>query len=358
MAAMPVGEAERAGEKRRVVGVEHGRAAEMGARVDRRSTVGQRGKARRVAVEPEEQRRARRRCVPAQPTILVQHRHTIRPMQLPRVGAARELGDPVGLRAQDDRRGRGRVRRKRVQAARASAGEHRFGGAAVKGRQAGFAEPVERLPPAFALRLGSRSTTCRSSAKWVKTWRTGARAARRVGVVLPVRARAARPCRRACPWPVGEPARRAVALDPPCDAVTVRPRAFGLGRGERLRACRSRRPAVGRERAGCRRRALGRQMVAPRSIIACAKSSGAVRPGSWPRRRARISLRAWRLVGRCRGSRATTRSTLVSIDRRRLAEGDRGDGGGGIGADARAAGAGPPRLAGNRPAPRRRGRRR
>ena len=79
---------------------------------------------------------------------------------------------------------------------------------------------------------------------------------------------------------------------------------------------------------------LGVQMVAPRSIIACAKSPGA-RAGVSASARRRISGLARGSGSSIANSRATTRSTLPSTGHAALIEGNGGDRGGGIGADAR-----------------------
>jgi hypothetical protein len=73
------------------------------------------------------------------------------------------------------------------------------------------------------------------------------------------------------------------------------------------------------------------QIVAPRSIIACAKSP-ARSAGVIASAAARIALRAAGSGSSISHNRATTRSTLASIYHRALAEGDRRDRGRGVGA--------------------------
>ncbi len=84
--AMPVGQAQRGGEDGRLSDVELGEKCEMSARVDWRGAVGKRGKARRFAIQPEEQRRFGRNRLPAKEAMLVNRRSAILPDQLGRIG--------------------------------------------------------------------------------------------------------------------------------------------------------------------------------------------------------------------------------------------------------------------------------
>ena len=148
-------------------------------------------------------------------------------------------------------------------------------------------------------------------------------------------ARAAPPSRRACPWPGGGPARRSrrARSTRRCRGGRGAP-SCALGAGKRFGLAAGEGRAVAAQRAGARNRAL-----------AAGRSSrrGPSSPGRSRRRRsagviASSELADARLASATGASmpcsRATTRSTLVSITSARRAEGDRGDRRGGIGADA------------------------
>ena len=125
----------------------------------------------------------------------------------------------------------------------------------------------------------------------------------------------------------------AIAFGPAGDPRPRGRACLGFGNRDRIRACprrtRGNRLAPG---TGCTAAISGRQMVAPRSIIACAKSPGrsagsSPASGRW----------SWRFDGvsiACR--RAITRATLVSTTARALAERDRRDRRRGIVAECRA----------------------
>ena len=85
---------------------------------------------------------------------------------------------------------------------------------------------------------------------------------------------------------------RAIPLDPPGEAVAMGPPALCLGRGEGFGSAAGDRPGIRSQGAGRQSGFFGRQIVAPRSIMAWAKSPG--RPaGVIASANFRISSRAW-----------------------------------------------------------------
>ena len=154
--------------------------------------------------------------------------------------------------------------------------EHELGGAAVERRQPGLVEPVERLPPALARRLG-RAAIDRKVEREMGEDVADARRSRCGSRWRPLAPFAARQRRHSAEQPARRPPHQphcAVALDPPGDAdIAAAARRLRLAaperpRDRRLQMRRNRRPA-GSRRSAAR---AGRQMVAPRSIIAWAKS--------------------------------------------------------------------------------------
>ena len=214
------------------------------------------------------------------------------------------------------RRGRVRRRRRRAQAARSASrlASTSFGGAAVEGRKPRLAEPVERLPPAFADADRAARRRCRSSAKWVKTWRSWASGAPSSGSGSSLHSG---PGSAAIPPSIplrgggpARPRRRARSSRRCRGAAGARAWRCGAGklRDRRWRRRRNRRRA-GRRGNRAPRPADRRAQVHHR----LGKVAGADPAGS-SRRRARGFAAALRQsAGRCAWSRAMTRSTLVSI---------------------------------------------
>lgn len=85
VAAMPVGEAQRAGELGRILGIELGEQAESNRR---RRGWRQRRKARRIAVQAEKQQRIPNPS-PGKLTVRLNERQSIGPLQLACIGARR-----------------------------------------------------------------------------------------------------------------------------------------------------------------------------------------------------------------------------------------------------------------------------
>ena len=96
-----------------------------------------------------------------------------------------------------------------------------------------------------------------------------------LGLIASIRCREAPPCRRAAPWTAANQPDGTVTLDPISDSIPPRPSSpWPWGRGT-LRGLRWQRPRSPRSGGMSWQRGLsGRQIVAPRSIIACAKSPG------------------------------------------------------------------------------------
>ena len=245
-------------------------------------------------------------------------------------GASRSFfKPPLGRRS---RRGRARARRR---GDRASAARPR--------------EAVERMPPALADRARCAADDRKFEREMGEDVADGAE---RVAASAAARRVHSLPGSAAIPPSMPLAGRRtsqtcAVALDPLGDAVLCgRARRFGLGAGKAsgvplANAAQS--ALSGQPRSAALR---GRQIVAPRSIIAWAKSPAARRASS-PATSRSISLRRRLARVACE---PRDHPLDIGVDRRgALAERDRGDRGGGIGADAREACEAPPRCAGKPP---------
>ena len=353
VAAVPVG---RGSARRRRSAASRGssraRKREGGARVGW-GLRHQRGEARRAIVEAQEQRRVVD-LAPDEPALAVERRKAVEPLQLARRRVARQLGDPLGLAAQQigaveagageeglRRQGRrcawrGRARRR---GGRASEGPPRRSGRAA----ATSLRRAVRLPP----------TTVRSSAKWVKTWRSSASGAPSSGSGSSLHSG---PGKAAIPPSIPRSGRRTSQTAPSRSIQRAMP-----WRSGRSRLAARTGKASGSPLAKAAQSALsgqagqsgarGRQIVAPRSIIAWAKSPALLVRGhcvgqladSWPRF----------------GNRHVDRVEPgddpldIGVDHHRApAERDRGDRRGGIGADSREARAARLRWSGSRPAPR------
>ena len=124
MAAMPVGEAQRGREDRRIGGIELAEQPEMRATVDRDVAGRERREVRDVAVEPEEKRGIARDGIPAKATFFVKRGGAIVPRQQARMGLVGECGDAVGVGAErvgavQSRAGKKRLRQNSSPAGRA-----------------------------------------------------------------------------------------------------------------------------------------------------------------------------------------------------------------------------------------------
>ena len=352
VAAVPVGEAQRGGENGGVVRIERSEERECGARVGR----GLRHQRREIAA---------RRC--RGPGTAPGRRPC--PMtggprcRAPESRRAIAIGAPPGrspsrrsARAgrEAGRRGRARRRRRRAQAARSALRLARieFGGAAVERRKPRLADPVERLPPAFAERFASADDG-EIEREMGEDMAQPGRAARRRAAAgrRSIQGRAAPPSRRASRVPGGGPATRAPSRS--------------IQRAMPWRSGRSRLAERGGKASGSplakaaqsassgqagQSGARGRQIVAPRSIIAWAKSPapscGVIAVGELADSRPRFGNR------QVDGVEPGDDPLDIGVDHDRApAEGDRGDRGGGVGADPGQVRAVRPRWSGSRPAP-------
>ena len=298
------------------VGVEHATSSAKWARASTGGVaVGQRREARRLAVEAEEQRRLAGDRLPAQPPVLVERRGAIVPDQ---------------LRA---RRRRRRARRCASGSARSMIGAVEAGAGEEGVRRQGL--PFEQAPPR---RRGGRASAGRprragrAAATSLRRRRLGARddmqVEREMGEAMARPSRApgsaggsslhSGPGSAAIPPSMPLAGRRTSQTAPSRSIHQAMPwrcgrSRFALGAGKASGVAAGEGAAVGGERAGgavgLLRAADGRAEVHHRLGKVAGPLAGVMRVGELADFAARLGERA----RRCRGSRATTRSTLVSI---------------------------------------------
>ena len=291
--AVPAGKAERGGEQRRIALVELRQQRQRPTRLV--AGRGERAEARRAAVEAEEQRRVaasvatpagrRRRAPEARRSIPARARRSLRRARRSRPASARS----ASARSRPGP-GEERLRRQGV----VLAGQAQLGGAcgrasAGRPRRAGRAAATSPRRPARA-----RGRRARSSAKWVKTWRTlpSAGSVDCGASLQSLPGQRGHSAEQASGRPADQPD-AAVALDPPGDAVAVRPRA--------PRACGAGKASGVAARASARNRAASGQ----------SPQRGALRAAD---RRAEVHHRLGEIARR--GPRASCRDASASISAR------------------------------------------